>query len=604
MAVNPIDGTLAAEFLSGSRGADLIYGAAPALVAAGAPGLVPVATGLGTAVFATAAPGDAGRLFVVEKAGVITSLDLAGGTISPVLDISAEVNRAGEQGLLGLAFHPEFHLNGRLFLFFSNLAGDTVLREYAMDPADRGRVLPGSGRDLLTVAQPGDFQNHKAGWIGFGPDDMLHVATGDGGGGGDPLGTGQDPNDLLGSILRIDVDAPDAFPADPTRNYAIPADNPFAAGGGAPEVWAYGLRNPYRDGFDRGTGLLWIGDVGQGRREEIDIGAPGANYGWALYEGDLTYPGGLPAGALPPGITGPAFAYGREAGDRTVIGGYVHRGPDSALHGQYVFGDYVSGRVWTLADHDGDGVLEAAERAVLDDTTFGGFRLASFAEDAEGTLYALGLDGSLFRIAPGTPTGTPDGADTIAAGSGDDRVFAGAGNDLANGGAGDDLLSGMEGDDSLVGSLGADTLAGGAGSDLLRGGDGNDLLMGGAGPDRLFGDAGDDLLVGGGGGDRLTGGDGADVFRWTGIADSPGGIEADRVLDFDAAEGDVLDVSALVAGVFTMIGAAPFAGTGAQLRTVVNAAGTRVELSLDGGPADLVFVVLGAPGLSGADFLS
>jgi hypothetical protein len=258
-----------------------------------------------------------------------------------------------------------------------------------------------------------------------------------------------------------------------------------------------------------------------------------------------------------------------------------------------VFGDYITGRIWTLADHDGDGELESAERQVLDETTLGGFRLASFAEDAEGALYVLGLDGSLFRIAPGTPTGTPDGADTIASGGGDDRIFAGAGNDLANGGAGNDLLAGMEGDDTLIGAVGADTLAGGEAADLLRAGAGADLLMGGGGRDRLFGDAGDDVLVGGSGGDRLTGGDGADVFRWTSVADSPSGIKADRVLD----------VSALVAGVFMMIGAAPFAATGAQLRTVTNLAGTRVELSLDGGPADLVFMVVGAAGLTAADFL-
>ncbi len=375
MAVNRIQGTLAGESLGSTSRDDLILGAAPGLVTAAPAGLTQVGSGLGALVFGTAAPGEGGRLHLLDRNGLMLGFDPATGRSETLLDIRAEVNTGGERGLLGLAFHPDHAQNGLFYVFFSNLAGDTVLREYRME---EGSVVAGSARTLLTVPQPG-FSNHKAGWIGFGPDGMLYLATGDGGGGGDPLGTGQNPNDLLGAILRIDVDR-DGFAGDAARNYAIPDGNPFTAGGGAPEVWAYGLRNPYRNGFDAGTGELWIADVGQDRREEINIGAPGANFGWNSYEGTLTYPGGAPAGTLPPGITGPVFDYSRDAGDRSVTGGYVHRGPDSGLHGSYVFGDFISGRIWALRDLDGDGTLEAGERSVLPTAVS---RLTSFAEDAE-----------------------------------------------------------------------------------------------------------------------------------------------------------------------------------------------------------------------------
>lgn len=598
-----VNGTLAGEVLRGTAGADLINGAAPVLVTATAPQFTTVATGLGQALFATSMPGDTGRMFVADKAGIIRSVDLATGTSSVFLNISAQVSPTGEQGLLGLAFHPEFWANGRFYVFFSNLAGDTVLREYRIDPNDQGAVLAGSARDILTVPQPGTATNHKGGWIGFGPDGALYVATGDGGPGNDPNGTGQDPNDLLGAILRIDVDT-DGFPADPDRNHAIPADNPFASGGGAPEVWAYGLRNPFRDSFDRGDGRLWIGDVGQARREEINIGASGANFGWSIYEGDLVRATGAPAGTLPPGITGPAFTYDRSANDRSVVGGYVHRGPDSGLQGEYVFGDFISGRIWTLSDADGNGTLAPGERTVLDGgTLMGGNALVSFGEDAEGNLYAIGINGRLLRLQAGTATGDLDGGDTIVAGAGDDRVFAGAGDDSVLGGTGANLLSGMEGRDTLVGGGVGDTLIGGAAEDVLSGSAGNDLLLGGAAADRLVGGAGDDLIQGGPGADVMTGGTGADRFRWGSTSESPGGAVRDRVTDFSAAEGDRLDVSALVPGVFTFIGDAPFGATGAQVRAVSQAGSTRFELSIDGGPADLVVLLVAVASVSAADFL-
>jgi hypothetical protein len=600
MALNPISGTLAGEVLAGTAAGDVISGAARGLATASAPSLSPVAGGLGPATFATSLPGDGGRLLVTDQTGVIRSVDLASGASATVLDLSSEVSQVGEQGLLGLAVHPDFWANGRVYVFFSNNAGDTVLRECTVDPADQGTLLPGSARDLLTVAQPGDFTNHKAGWIAFGPDGLLYVATGDGGGAGDPLGTGQNPGDLLGSILRIDVNRDD-FLADPARNYGIPAGNPFAAGGGAPEVWAYGLRNPYRNSFDRGAEDLWIADVGQTLREELDIGAPGANYGWARFEGDVTTPVGVPA-SPPAGITAPVFSYWHGGGDRSVTGGYVYRGPESSLQGQYIFGDFVSGQVWGLAEADGNGALNAADWWLLDGESLGRFTLTSFAEDAEGNLYALTYDGRLLRVTPGSPTGGVDGNDTINAGAGDDRAFAGGGANLVLGWDGRDLLSGMEAPDTLVGHAGADTLIGGAGDDVLYGVEDADLLTGGAGRDALIGGAGADMLHGGAGADQLQGGEGADRFVWSSVADSPLGTE-DAVFDFNRLGGDRLDVSGLAPGVFRVIGDAGFVEAGAQLRILGFATATRVEISLDGGAPDLAFWVDGVPTLSGADFV-
>jgi Ca2+-binding RTX toxin-like protein len=589
-----ITGGNGGETLRGTARGDLITGQAPLSASTTAPGFTQlVAGGLGTALFACAAPGDAGLLYVLDKAGIIRTVNTTTGAVTgTLLNIDPQVSSAGEQGLLGMAFHPDFWANGKFYLFFSKNDGDSLVREYRVDPANPDAVLAGSARDILTIPQPGSASNHKAGWIGFGPDGMLYVATGDGGGGGDPLGTGQNPNDLLGSILRIDVNG-DGFPADAARNYAIPAGNPFAAGGGAPEVWAYGLRNPFRDSFDRGDGRLWIADVGQDSVEEVDIGAPGANFGWVTYEG----PGGPAAG-----FTFPVHSYSHADGDRSIIGGYVHRGPESGLQGQYVFGDFASGRLWRLADFDGDGDLD---RQTLDDGgLLGGGLLASFAEDAEGRLYAVALNGTLYRLDPGAPTGAvQDGADTIAAGAGDDRVFAGAGDDVVNGGTGNDLLSGMEGQDRLIGLAGADTLLGGAGNDLLQGGTEADLLLGGDGADRLMGQDGADLLHGGAGADLLRGGLGADRFRWTTISDSARGVALDRVLDFSRAEGDRLDVSALAPGVFSFLGSAAFAASGAQIRAVAQGAATRVEISVDGGPADMVMLVVGTTPLQAGDFI-
>jgi hypothetical protein len=229
-----------------------------------------VAAGLSQPVFVGAPPGDLGRLLVVEKAGRIKILDLASGQVlaAPFLDVGTEISAAGEGGLLGLAFHPDFATNGFFYVNLINTSGDTEIRRYQLS-ADPNRADPASSALVIRIDQPTET-NHKAGWLGFGPDGYLYAAFGDGGGADDPLGAGQDINTLLGKMLRLDVDS-DAFPGDATRNYAIPADNPFVGSAPLDEIWALGLRNPWRPSFDRGLGQLFIADVGQNSFEEINL---------------------------------------------------------------------------------------------------------------------------------------------------------------------------------------------------------------------------------------------------------------------------------------------------------------------------------------------
>jgi len=241
-----------------------------------------IATGLDRPVFATSAPGDSDRLFVVEQhSAEIKIVDLSTNTVSGTfLNLPGGVSTGNEQGLLGLAFHPNYDTNGLFYVNFTDNNGVTQVQEFTRQTADIADAS--SARNILSITQP--FSNHNAGWIGFGQDNLLYVATGDGGGAFDPQGNSQDiTNNLLGKILRIDIDADD-FGTDPSRNYAIPDSNPFVGQTGDDEIFAYGLRNPYRNSFDRQTGDLYIADVGQGQREEIDVllsGTSGQNYGWA-----------------------------------------------------------------------------------------------------------------------------------------------------------------------------------------------------------------------------------------------------------------------------------------------------------------------------------
>jgi hypothetical protein len=269
---------------------------------------------------------------------------------------------------------------------------------------NREQADPASGDAILRVPHP--RSNHNGGWIGFGPDDFLYIAIGDGGGSGDPDNNGQNPATLLGKILRIDPGR-DGFPADDARDYDIPPDNPFASGGGAPEVFAFGLRNPFRNSFDPATGNLWIGDVGQNAVEEVDLLRPGdggANFGWPIMEGTSPYRGGSTAGLTPP-----VAEYVHGAGTRqgnTVIGGYVYRGNVQSLQGLYVFADFIRPNVWTLpVSSVSVGMTLPSSEFTVRNADFAPnagaiTNIASFGVDEDGNLYLVDLDGEIFVIEP------------------------------------------------------------------------------------------------------------------------------------------------------------------------------------------------------------
>ncbi|CAN5600962.1 PQQ-dependent sugar dehydrogenase [soil metagenome] len=321
-------------------------------------------------------------LFVAERGGTVRALD--GGEVSePLVDISGDTTTDGERGLLGLTFSPD---GGFLYLSYTNDAGDSRLDEYAMG-AGPTELDVGSRREVLAVDQP--FANHNGGHVVFGPDGLLYYGLGDGGAAGDPDQRAQDTGELLGKVLRID---PRPSGSDP---YAIPADNPFAAGGGRGEIFLYGVRNPWRFSFDREGGDLWIGDVGQVEQEEVDRlaldAAAGANLGWDRLEGTLPFEGEAPADAV-----APVFTYGRDDG-YSVTGGFVYRGSAiPGLVGAYVFGDYGAGELQALEVENG-AVVGSRSLGV----EVGEASLVSFAEDADGELLVLGLDGPVYRLVPG-----------------------------------------------------------------------------------------------------------------------------------------------------------------------------------------------------------
>ena len=349
-----------------------------------------------TPVFLTAPAGDA-RLFVVEKAGRIQLID--NGVVSTYLDLSGQVNSAGERGLLGLAFDPDFGNNHRFYVNYIDTSFNTVVSAFTAPSAGAASVDIATGQTVLSIAQPAGRDNHKAGWIGFRPTDpgRLYVATGDGGSGDDPDNLAQDLNSNLGKILRVTPSA--------GGGYSVPQDNPFVGVAGNDEIWAYGLRNPYRNSFDRLSGDFWIADVGQNAREEVNLelngAAGGANYGWRAREGSVdnpAVPDASPAGALDP-----FFEYAHGTFGQSVIGGYVYRGSaEPGLDGSYFFGDFVSGRIFTLRA-DAGGVIDVTERTAELGTPFGAFELSSFGEDGLGNLYAMGVNGQVVLIAAAVP---------------------------------------------------------------------------------------------------------------------------------------------------------------------------------------------------------
>jgi glucose/arabinose dehydrogenase len=419
-------------------------------------GTVRVATGINRPVFAISPPGDSSRLFIAEQhTGRIEILDLVSGTIlgTPFLDLSG-LATGNEQGLLGLAFDPDYANNGHFYVNVTTNAGsgDTHIRRFTVagDSTTSNLANAASQFEILSYNQPQG--NHNGGWIGFSPhDSYLYIASGDGGSSNDSgsghtsgIGNAQDiTNNLLGKMLRIDVTG-DNFPVDTNRNYSIPSDNPLVGITGDDEIWAYGLRNPYRSSFDRETGDLWIGDVGQNVREEIDFqhaeSSGGENYGWRLREGTIATPTGSVGGNPPPGNVEPIYDYSHGSGTfqgNVVIGGYVYRGPVQAFQGHYFFADSGSNNIWKLdpdAVNPRDSVTRVNSELLPDAGTIQ--VIGSFGEDDEGNLYIMEVtsNGELFRVATDSEDVVWNGDDATAGIAGDGFTWGNA-NNWTRGGA-------------------------------------------------------------------------------------------------------------------------------------------------------------------------
>jgi len=344
---------------------------------------VEIAGGLTRPIFLTHAGDGSGRLFVVSQDGQILTWQDGQVLEQPFLDVSELVSRdASERGLLGLAFHPDYGQNGQFFINYTDIQGDTMIARYRVSSDNPNAAAQDSVSPILRIDQP--YANHNGGDIAFGPDGYLYIGMGDGGSAGDPQGNGQDPEALLGKMLRIDVND------DP---YAIPADNPYTSNPTfAEEVWALGLRNPWRFSFDRETGDLYMGDVGQNQVEEVNFQPAdsngGENYGWNILEGTQPYSGE----SVPDGLVDPFFEYSHNDGC-SVTGGYVYRGeslPD--LAGVYLFGDYCSGTIWaSYRDTAGDW-----QTSLFMETEH---QISSFGEDEAGELYLVDHGGSVLRLA-------------------------------------------------------------------------------------------------------------------------------------------------------------------------------------------------------------
>ena len=324
-----------------------------------------------------------------------------------VLDMQTEISRDNEEGLLGLAFHPKFKENGQFFVYYSAKEGPTgrmsVVSRFKVNPNKTSEALSGSEERIWTSA-PDPFGNHNGGHIAFGPDGFLYITLGDSGAGDDPLQSGQDPSDFWGSILRIDVD----HPAD-GKAYGIPKDNPrlrdtekFAKW--APEVYAIGLRNVWKFSFDRKTGTLWAGDVGQNLWEEVDIITNGGNYGWSVREGQHNFPRKQKVAVRKDEIIEPIFDYPHAQSDdrkddgKSITGGFVYHGKSApGLEGAYIFGDFDSGRIWGLREKDGK-LAEVGE--IIDVKANGKLNIAAFGEDAAGEVYVVAFNGQIYKLVP------------------------------------------------------------------------------------------------------------------------------------------------------------------------------------------------------------
>ena len=333
-----------------------------------------IASGLNRPVDIQPANDGSGRLFIIEKTGYIRSYENERLIDAPFLDITDRVNDSGnEMGLLGLAFHPDYEKNGFFYVNYTGDGGDTRISRFQ---ASGNIADPNSEKILLIIEQP--YPNHNGGALAFGPDSYLYAGLGDGGLAGDPHKNGQDTTSLLGKILRLDVNNGDA--------YGIPSDNPFGN-----EVWAYGLRNPWRISFDRSTGDLWIGDVGQSQWEEIDYipagSQGGANFGWSIMEAGHGYDG-----LAQPDMLLPAAEYSHAEGGCSVTGGYVYRGAMTEWNGIYLYGDYCSGKIWGLILSNGQW-----QSQVMFET---GGTITTFGQDESGEIYFASDNGNVYQLSP------------------------------------------------------------------------------------------------------------------------------------------------------------------------------------------------------------
>ena len=381
--------------------------ATPATFAGGSTTLTSqrLVTGLARPVFVDAAPGDDSRIFIVEQrsgsTGRIRVFDLSSNMLLSTPFLSVSVSTSSEQGLLGMAFHPDYASNGYFFINYTNTSGDTIIARYQVSSTNPNVANASSATTVMTIDQP--YSNHNGGMIDFGPDGYLYIGTGDGGSGGDPGNRSQDiTGQLLGKMLRIDVNS---------LPYSIPADNPFVGVTGDDEIWAYGLRNPWRFSFDSETGDMYIADVGQNAWEEIDVqpasSAGGENYGWRCYEGDHAYnTSGCPGSGT---MVFPVheFSHGGSPYRCSITGGNVYRGdaiPD--LQGTYFFGDYCSNQIWSFR-WDGSGGITSYEDRTSELAPNAGSiaSISGFGEGADGTIYVCDLGGEVFAIQADAPTG-------------------------------------------------------------------------------------------------------------------------------------------------------------------------------------------------------
>jgi glucose/arabinose dehydrogenase len=331
------------------------------------------------------APDGSGRMFVVEQPGRIRIFDPSGLARGPFLDLTDRVNaRGNEQGLLGLAFHPRYAENGLFYVNYTDNADHNVIARFQVS-GDPNFADASTETRLVSIDDP--FGTHNGGVVAFGPDGYLYAGMGDGGSANDPFGNGQNTSSLLGKVLRLDVDGGDP--------YAVPADNPFVQGGGSPEVWAYGLRNPWRISFDSATGDIYIADVGQGTWEEVNFlpagSAGGVNFGWNFREGAHEFAGNPPPGAP---LVDPVAEYSHNEGGCSITGGYAYRGDMPQWNGIYFYGDYCTGKLWGLLQTPGAGGPQW-QSALLYETRA---NITTFGQDRGGEVYFADRAGGIFRL--------------------------------------------------------------------------------------------------------------------------------------------------------------------------------------------------------------